>query len=113
MGNGKVGTSHNGRRGREGSDDRVGAVCRRHGHTSAARLSGPAAVTPEDRNLLLLLRRVQWSMDEAALDMPRNTYSAADHVRLADALELLAHAVRQRLPRLAESMSADTPESEV
>ncbi|GDY33340.1 hypothetical protein [Gandjariella thermophila] len=67
-------------------------------------------MTPEDRILLLYMRQVQWWMDEAALDIPRDAYSVDDHVKLAEAMEQLAHAIRQRLPLPAEPKPAQRPE---
>jgi hypothetical protein len=67
-------------------------------------------MTPEDRALMVRLRLVQWWMDEAALDVPRDTYSVENHLRLADAMDELAHAIRQRLALSAEPAPAQQPE---
>src|SRR5437763_13504892 len=89
---GNDGNLHSGWRRHDRSEHRATAAYRRHGHSPAPTASGGAVMTPEGRGLLLLLRQVQWWMDEAALDIPRDAYSVGDHIRLADGMEQLAHA---------------------
>lgn len=53
-------------------------------------------MTPEDRALVVVLRRTQWLLDDAAHDIPGNRYSPQQSEELASTLSKLAEHVRRR-----------------
>jgi hypothetical protein len=53
-------------------------------------------MTPEDRALVVVLRKTQWLLDEAAYDIPGERYRIAQHHELADMLTALSAMVRAR-----------------